>query len=158
EALVRQSPLRERERGQLMRCLYLCGRQAEALEVFRAGREELLQELGIEPGRELREIQQAILNQDASLEPVVRREPSPSLAEPPASYLRVVRKSVTVLFAGFTFSSATGERLDPEALRRAATAVIGEIRAAAERHGGSVETVTADSVTAVFGLPTVHED
>ena len=73
EALVHEHPLRERLRGQLMLALYRSGRQADALEAYMAGRSALVDELGIEPGRALRELHQAILEQDAGLEPE-RRE------------------------------------------------------------------------------------
>ena len=65
--LVAQYPLRERLRAQLMAALYRAGRQAEALEVFREGRVALRDELGIEPGPALRELERAILQQDPTL-------------------------------------------------------------------------------------------
>ena len=68
EALVAREPLRERLRGQLMLALYRCGRQAEALEAYRDGRRALVDELGIEPGKPLQELEQAILRQDAALD------------------------------------------------------------------------------------------
>jgi DNA-binding SARP family transcriptional activator len=68
EGLVREHALRERLRGQLMLCLYRCGRQAEALESYQAARGALVEELGIEPGRQLRELHQAILRQDPGLD------------------------------------------------------------------------------------------
>jgi predicted ATPase/DNA-binding SARP family transcriptional activator len=68
EALVREHPLRQRLHGQLMLALYRTGRDAEALEVYRAARSELVEELGIEPRRELRELEQQILRQDPSLD------------------------------------------------------------------------------------------
>jgi DNA-binding SARP family transcriptional activator len=68
EALVREHPLRQRLRGQLMLALYRTGRDAEALEVYRATRSGLVEELGIEPGRELRELEQQILRQDPGLD------------------------------------------------------------------------------------------
>jgi DNA-binding SARP family transcriptional activator len=68
ESLVNEHPLREQLRGQLMLCLYRSGRQAEALEVYQSGRSALVEELGIEPGRELRELHQAILQQDPQLD------------------------------------------------------------------------------------------
>jgi DNA-binding SARP family transcriptional activator len=68
EGLVRAHPLREHLRARLMLCLYRCGRQADALEAYRQARAVLVEELGIEPGRELRELHQAILRQDATLD------------------------------------------------------------------------------------------
>lgn len=68
EALVAKHPLRERLRWQLMLCLYRSGRQAESLETYRAARRTLLAELGIEPGRALRELERAILEHDPALE------------------------------------------------------------------------------------------
>ncbi|OKJ04184.1 SARP family transcriptional regulator [Streptomyces sp. CB01249] len=61
QLLTHENPLRERLRGQLMCALYWSGRQAEALEAFRDGRRILDQELGLEPGRELRRLEAAIL-------------------------------------------------------------------------------------------------
>ena len=68
ERLVREHPLRERLHGQLMLCLYRAGRQAEALEAFRTARAVLVEELGIEPGRSLRQLHEAILAQDPRLD------------------------------------------------------------------------------------------
>src|SRR5712691_685096 len=78
EALVTKHPLRERLRGQLMLALYRAGRQAEALEAYRAARRTLLAELGIEPGHALRELEHAILAQVPALE-VARRRARPVL-------------------------------------------------------------------------------
>ena len=65
--LVDENPLRERLRAQLMAALYRCGRQAHALEAYRDSRRVLHDELGIEPGPALRELELAILRQDPAL-------------------------------------------------------------------------------------------
>jgi DNA-binding SARP family transcriptional activator len=65
EALVRGHPLRERLRAQLMLALYRSGRQAQALEVYREGRELLVEELGLEPSPLLRGVHASILRQEA---------------------------------------------------------------------------------------------
>lgn len=67
EALCREHPLREGLRGQLMTAYYRCGRQADALVEFREFREELADELGVDPSPLLVELERRILAQDASL-------------------------------------------------------------------------------------------
>jgi class 3 adenylate cyclase/tetratricopeptide (TPR) repeat protein len=69
-----------------------------------------------------------------------------------------VRKVVTVVFADVTGSTALGERLDPEALRRVMGRYFDEMAAVIERHGGTVEKFIGDAVMAVFGIPRLHED
>jgi DNA-binding SARP family transcriptional activator len=69
EAIVTEHPLRETPRRQLMLALYRSGRQAEALAAFRAAHRTFVDELGIEPSRALRELEAAILRQDAELDP-----------------------------------------------------------------------------------------
>jgi YVTN family beta-propeller protein len=74
EALTRQHPLREGLRFQLMLALYRSGRQADALEGYQHARTALVTELGLDPSRELQELEQAILRQDPELDaPVVSR-------------------------------------------------------------------------------------
>ena len=68
ESLVREHPHRERLREQLMLALYRSGRQADALAAFRTARQTLVDELGLEPGRPLRELEQEILAHDPRLD------------------------------------------------------------------------------------------
>ncbi|HEV8559938.1 MAG TPA: BTAD domain-containing putative transcriptional regulator [Actinophytocola sp.] len=67
-AMVDAEPLRERLHGFLMLALYRSGRQAEALEAARRARTVLVDELGVDPGQELRDLEHAILNRDPALD------------------------------------------------------------------------------------------
>jgi len=102
EELVAREPLRERPRALLMLALYRSGRQAEALELFRRTRELFVQELGIEPGPELRELEQAMLRQDTDLRlrPVVQRPTAPPRRR--RTWLLVAAASVVLAAAGVT--------------------------------------------------------
>nr|CTQ89408.1 putative regulatory protein (AfsR-like protein) [Kibdelosporangium sp. MJ126-NF4] len=62
DALVRQYPLRERFAAQFMRALAAVGRRAEALQVYQTTRRALVDQLGIEPGHQLRHVHDMILN------------------------------------------------------------------------------------------------
>jgi class 3 adenylate cyclase/tetratricopeptide (TPR) repeat protein len=75
---------------------------------------------------------------------------------PPA--VHEVRKTVTVVFCDLAGSTALGERLDPESLRRVMSRYFDEMQAVLVRHGGTVEKFIGDAVMAVFGIPTLHED
>ena len=68
DELAAQHPLHEPFALRLMLALYRSGRQADALDVYRRTRERLVDGFGIEPGRELQELERAILNQDPSLD------------------------------------------------------------------------------------------
>ncbi|WNI21511.1 BTAD domain-containing putative transcriptional regulator [Streptomyces sp. ITFR-16] len=80
--LVSQNPLRERLCGQLMLALYRSGRQAEALEAYRTARSELVDQLGIEPGEELRRLESAILTQEPGLDWSGAAEPAANAGGP----------------------------------------------------------------------------
>ena len=155
-ALVHAHPSRERLRGQLMLALYRSGRQAEALEAYRAARATFMDELGLEPSRGLRDLHQRILQQDPALD-LPRSEPTRP-APPTALPAAVMRKTVTVLFCDLAGSTQLGERLDPEALRTVMSRWYEAMRTPIERAGGTVEKFVGDAVMAVFGVPAAHED
>jgi class 3 adenylate cyclase len=185
-ALVAVNPLRERPRRLLMLALYRSGRHAEALGAYRDAC-AALDEIGLQPGPELRKLEEAILRHDASLgaPPVTAdaaaevlaadgRSPEGSTASSlpgvapvegladgeasPSVPPRQARKVVTALFCDVTGSTALGEELDPEALHAVMNRYFGELRAAIERHGGTVDKFIGDAVLAVFGIPRVRED
>src|SRR4051794_29666841 len=68
------------------------------------------------------------------------------------------RKLATLLFCDMSGSTAMGERVDAESVRSLMLSYFHEMRAALERHGGTVEKFVGDAVLAVFGVPTAHED
>lgn len=164
EALVRQDPLRERRRAQLMLALYRSGRQAEALEVYRSGRKLLADELGLEPGAELRQLEKGILEQDPSLaapalvapkseakaEPAGRRRPRwPRLAVAAGAVLLASALVGTVL-ALTTGSDSVAVRpnslavLSPTSGKVAADVAIGGRPVSIAFGAGSVWVVNAD--------------
>ena len=157
EALVREQPLRERSRALLMLALYRSGRQADALEAYRAARLLLDEELGLEPGEPLKQLQRSILEHDPELDLPTDRaeapEQPPAVTTPPPAH--EVRKTVTVLVADPT---PVGARLDPELLRGAMARSLEELREVVERHGGTVGGLSPGTVTVIFGVPVVHED
>ncbi len=108
----------------------------------------LTEELGLEPGEELRALQQAILRQDESLGPApyAPGERSPD------------RRTVTVVFCDLVGSSELAAKLDPEAYRALLSRYFELVREPIERHGGTVEKFIGDAVMAVFGVPALHED
>ncbi len=75
ETLVREHPARERLRAQLILALYRSGRQTDALASYRDARRALVEELGLEPSRELQELERAILAQDPAIDAPSRTRP-----------------------------------------------------------------------------------
>ena len=146
EALVADYPLRERLRGQLMVALYRSGRQADALDVFQRTRAELVDQLGIEPGPQLQELQRAVLAQDPALAPPAPVEPAPA---------HETRKVVTVLAA---LPTQGGESRDPEIAEARQERLLEAAALVVERHGGMLELAPTEGALAVFGATVTHED
>jgi DNA-binding SARP family transcriptional activator len=131
-ALVAAEPARERRREQLMLGLYRAGRQADALEAFREARAYLRDELGLEPGERLRELQRAVLHQDESLTgraAVARERPR---ARRPATAV-VVAPSIRL-------------DLDPEEHERLSARAAAVVERVADHYGA----LTADRFALVF--------
>lgn len=96
EQLVSEEPFRQRLLGQLMMSLYRAGREADALAAYEGGRQRLAEELGLEPGPQLRLLQREILGHDPALGGQ-RAPPRPD--EPPSRRGRVVRRSHRTRYA-----------------------------------------------------------
>ncbi len=147
EALARDHPTRERLRGQQMLALYRSGRQADALDTYRQTREALVEELGIEPGRELRELQQAILNQDSSLEAPAALDARGDGGD--ASRRRLPSGTVTLLFADIEGSTKLVRDLG-ERFAGARSRVRELVRTVVERHRGQEVDWAGDGPFVVF--------
>jgi len=159
EALVAAHPLQERLRALLMLSLYRSGRQADALELYRATRRLLADELGLDPSLELQRLERLVLTHDSELDPPrfeARVELPPAPTPPPEP--ERLRRTVSVVFGDLAGSTALGERLDPETLHGVLDRYSETCADVLERHGGTVEKFIGDAVVAVFGLPSLHED
>ena len=97
EAAIADSPLRERRWGHLMLALYRAGRQGEALGAYQRARSLLAEELGVDPGPDLRRLESAIVAQDVSLELPVSHQ------------LSAVTRAVTFLLTDIEGSTAAWE-------------------------------------------------
>ncbi len=149
EGLVAEHPLRERLRAQLMVALYRCGRQAEALEAYSDARHVLLDELGVEPGPALSELQAAILRQDPELAPAPSAWPRPLGAAPRRRALLAAGGALLVAAAVGAAVLAGGREDGLPALPRA-DAVIA-IDPATDRVTGSVGVGPSPSHLAADG-------
>ena len=108
ESLIAEHPYRERLRAQLMLALYRSDRQADALQAFQSARRTLVEELGIEPGARLRELERAVLAQDPGLHLVGNEEPA---AESPRGVFVGRERELAELLGGLEDAFAGRGRL-----------------------------------------------
>ena len=135
-ALAEAHPFRERIRAALMLALYRDGRQAEALEESRRARAQLADELGVDPGPRLAELETAILAQDPALMPdTLTEEAQPEATE--AAAVRPSRRIVTVLVATLVPERTDGGRIDPEATSSITDRAADTVLQILERHGAA---------------------
>jgi DNA-binding SARP family transcriptional activator len=153
ETLVSQHPLRERLRAQLMLALYGSGRQAEALAVYRDTRRVLVEELGVEPSRELRDAHQLVLRQGELPPPIAGSAP------PDAVRLRASarRRLLTCVVAVPHDVSMPGSQSDPEAVRVTLLDLRSRIAGICDAYHGIVRDSEAAAFTIVFGWPHSRE-
>ncbi|MFI6101479.1 BTAD domain-containing putative transcriptional regulator [Lentzea sp. NPDC051213] len=183
ESLIEVEPYRERLNGQLMLALYRCGRQVDALSVYRRTRAALVEELGLEPGRELQELERAILDHAPALDlppsvqrrhllavgqpspvsaPVIITPPAPRAPEPalPAMDVDVTmveRKLVSVVMVSAQLGLAAGDG-DPEDVDTVHQEVSSVVHAEVSRLGGVVGGNVGSVFLAMFGVPRTSED
>jgi predicted ATPase/DNA-binding SARP family transcriptional activator len=144
EELVREHPLRERLHGQLMLALYRAGRQADALEAYQGARRTLTEELGIEPRRELRELQQAILSQDSTLDVAGAEQSAAPRTDLPAG-------TVTFVFTDIEGSTRLLAEVGTAAFTQALEETWALARERIIRHDGVEVGSRGDGFFAVFG-------
>jgi YVTN family beta-propeller protein len=155
ERAVAAEPLDEQLRGQLMLALYRDGRQADALARYREGRRTLVEQVGIEPGAELRALEQAILRHDPALAP-------PSLSDAPADSppstvrqrKRIAAAAAVVFIAGLATIAAVAARKAPSTAASVRGDAVAVVDAAHARLLGSVP-VTAPPGAIVHGAGSV---
>ena len=142
ERAVAAEPLDEHLLRQLMTALYRSGRQADALARYREGRQRLVHELGIEPGAELRELEQAILQHDSGLAlPPAREGASGGPAAAPSRRRRIGWGVVVVAIVGVAAAVVVVSLVKPH---RGVAALV---------HGNAVAVVDAATARLLGSVP-----
>jgi class 3 adenylate cyclase len=139
-----------------MLALYRAGRRADALQAYRKTRSLFADELGLEPGPGLRELEAAIFREDPGLElkPAIRSGEQPLTA--PSAWLPRERRTVAVVAIDATPTAESAP--DLEALGHMGAYAASAASDALERHGARVERLLGDMLMAFFGFPLAHED
>lgn len=141
QELVRRHPLREHLWAQLMRALYLSGRQADALHAFTSARDALATELGVDPGPELTQVHRQILAHDL---PEPHHTTAASPAPPSPAPLPLQHRWVTVMRADREHS---GHRVARDGFA-----------STVQRYGGTLTATDPAGALVVFGTPVTHDD
>jgi DNA-binding SARP family transcriptional activator len=150
EPLVRSEPSRERLAAQLMLALYRCGRQLDALGVYRDARSALIEQHGLEPSREAQELERSILNHDPALDWRSQAPPRRPGAVTTAEARRVSRRQQVSVMAVVT--DLAEDPLDEnQQVLPALGALSDVVRTAVARHHGAVIGNVAATTWAVFG-------
>jgi DNA-binding SARP family transcriptional activator len=152
EDLVARHPLREGLRGQLMLALYRTGRQSDALRTYQEARRLLAQELGLDPGPALRELESQILSHDPSL-----ALPRPATTTQ-TSQRHYERRVVTVLACDLIDATVGSHDRDPEDRLAVVESRHAVVRSHLQGFGGTIDNWIGESVVAIFGVPVAHED
>ena len=173
QRLTSQHPWRERLHAQLMLALYRSGRQGDALEAYREAREVLVEQLGVEPGVELRDLHEAILTHAPGIDvPPDTGSPSadernggqasPGALRDPGSSApssRTVRRehdvvavgTVTLLFTDLVGSTELLERIGDDEAERLRRSHFGLLRDLVAARGGHEVKSLGDGLMVVFG-------
>lgn len=141
--LTADHPFREGLWALLMTALYRAGRQGDALAAYRRARQQLIEQLGVEPGPRLRALEASILEQDDQLDSAAR--PTTPALGPPAG-------TVTLAYADVVGTVELWSTHRRE-LNAALTSIEKQVRAAAERAGGHVFNVSGESFGVAFHRP-----
>ena len=148
-ALLEEQPLLEDAWALLMTALYRTGRQADSLRAYASARRHLVEELGIDPGPDLRHLEARILAQD----PGLLLTPPPMVSPTQTEADRFLSESQRRL-ATFVLAEMTAERTGGEG----ASEPLNVVREVLERLGGSIVATNASSVIASFGIPVARDD
>jgi ABC-type transport system substrate-binding protein/DNA-binding SARP family transcriptional activator len=159
-SLVEEHPLREDLWGLYMIALYRTGRQAAALRAFGEARRVLAEQLGIDPGPELRRLEALVLAQDAELNPPSHAE-KPSADSDPASREPVAaageRRLVTLVLARLEQTGSLEAAAGADRANIVSAEGLAAMASTLERFGGTVTHQDGTQVVALFGVPVARE-